>query len=314
MNRPVKAVVESTSSWYWLNDWCLENDISLTLAHSKMLKAISYAKVKTDSVDARTLAELLRVNLIPVAWKTSKRRRELRELTRGRLRLIHRRTRIQNQVSSICSKYNVRTRQVGWYHLDQLEQYLLEQLPQVGCIEVGFCFDQLRLLQKHIQGLESAIERQVWFSQELQRLLQIPGVGMVSTWTVLAEIGDIHRFPTDKQFVSYCRLVPGSNNSGGKLRHKSANKDGNAYLKAAFMQAAVSAYSRYEPVRKLYRKVKKRSGRYVARTVVAKELARIVWFMLTRDEPYGGFKGQPTPEKSRFAWPQPINPEPRQGL
>src|SRR5690625_1380111 len=157
MNRPVKAVVESTSSWYWLNDWCLENDISLTLAHSKMLKAISYAKVKTDSVDARTLAELLRVNLIPVAWKTSKRRRELRELTRGRLRLIHHRTRIQNQVSSICSKYNVRTRQVGWYHLDQLEQYLLEQLPQVGCIEVGFCFDQLRLLQKHIQGLESAL-------------------------------------------------------------------------------------------------------------------------------------------------------------
>lgn len=312
-DRPIQAVVESTSSWYWLNDWCLENRIPLLLAHSKMVKAISYAKVKTDSVDARTLAELLRVGLIPEAWKTKKHRRDLRELTRGRIRLIRRRTMIQNQVYSLCSKYNVSINEVSWYHLHQMEDHLLNHLPQMACIEAEQAIDELRLIQRHIQDLEAAIERQIWFTEELERLLQIPGVGLVSAWTILAEIGDINRFPSDKQFASYCRLVPGSNNSGGKHRHKSRNKDGNSYLKAVFMQAGVSASRRYAPVRSYYNKIKKRSGPYVARNVVAKQLSRIVWHMLVRGEPYRGFKGQPTPVKTRFAWPRPISPESQTG-
>src|SRR5690625_3426237 len=277
IDRPVQAVVESTSSWYWLNDWCLQQDIPLILAHSKMVKAISYAKVKTDSVDAQTLAILLRADLIPKAWKTKKQRRELRELTRGRLRLIRRRRRIQNQIYSICTKYNVRYGDNSWYHLTRMERSLHDHLPQIACIEVEYCFDQLRMIQGHVHGLEASIERQVWFNEELSRLLQIPGVGFVTAWTILAEIGYINRFPSDKQFVSYCRLVPGSNDSGGKQRHKSGNKDGNSYLKAAFMQAAIAATCRSGPVRDYYKKIKKRSGRYVARSVVGKELARIVW-------------------------------------
>ena len=89
--EPVQAVVECTSNWYWLSDWFREHDIPLKLAHAKMVKAISYAKVKIDKVDARTLAELLRVGLIPEAYQIRGDQRELRELTRGRLRMIQRR-------------------------------------------------------------------------------------------------------------------------------------------------------------------------------------------------------------------------------
>ena len=91
LGRPVQATVESTSNWYWLDDWFRDQGIPLKLAHAKMLKAISYAKVKTDSVDARTLAELLRVGLIPEAHQCRREQRDLRELTRGRLRMIERR-------------------------------------------------------------------------------------------------------------------------------------------------------------------------------------------------------------------------------
>jgi len=92
-DEPVHAVVECTSYWYWVADWCSGHGVPLTLAHAKMLKAISYAKVKTDSVDARTLAELLRVGLIPEAHQCRRDQRDLRELTRGRLRMIVRRSR-----------------------------------------------------------------------------------------------------------------------------------------------------------------------------------------------------------------------------
>jgi len=104
---PVQAVVECTSYWYWVADWCNAHQVPLTLAHAKMLKAISYAKVKTDSVDARTLADLLRVGLIPEAHQCRPDRRDLRELTRGRLRMIGRRCGLQSSLRQLAAKYNV---------------------------------------------------------------------------------------------------------------------------------------------------------------------------------------------------------------
>jgi len=124
----------------------------------------------------------------------------------------------------------------------------------------------------------------------------------------LAEIGDIARFPSAKQFTSYCRLVPGARDSGGSRRHKSGNKDGNRYLRVAFGQATVSAYTHYKVVKKFYRKIKRRSEKPVARAVVAKEMAKIVWHMLSKNKEYKGFKGRMTRVTTQNYWPQPISP------
>jgi hypothetical protein len=112
---------------------------------------------------------------------------------------------------------------------------------------------------------------------------------MTGGWSILAEIGDITRFPGDKQFVSYCRLAGGAKDSGASRRHTSGNKDGNKYLRVAFGQAAICGYTHYKPVKQFFRKIKRRSDRHVARAVVAKELARIVWHVLTKQETYKGF-------------------------
>lgn len=309
-DEPVQAVVECTSFWYWLADWCQAHDIVLTLAHAKMVKAISYAKVKTDKVDAQTLAELLRVDLIPEAHKVMGDQRDLRELTRGRLRMVQRRQRLQSSVWNLCAKYNIHIEQVGWRYPTELIDWLKRQLPQAAMLEARLVIEQVRQLQGHTHQMEQAIEGQATFSSDLELLLAVPGIGLVDGWTILAEIGDIHRFPSDKQFSSYCRLVPGSKNSGGKTRYKSGNKDGNKYLRMAFGQAAVAAYSHYPVVKKFYHKIKRRSGKKVAKSVVGKELSKIVWHLLTKQEPYKGFKGQPTRVASRPHWPQPISPQP----
>lgn len=306
--EPIQAVVECTSSWYWLSDWCRSHGIDLRLAHSKMVKAISYAKVKTDQVDARTLAELLRADLIPEAYQIQHNRRELRELTRGRLRLIQWRGKLQSTLWNQAIKYNVQISGSQWRELDKLQQWLGPQLPPAANLQAQLMLEQISQLQQHIHRLEEEIEKQIPFEVSAERLMAVPGLGKVGAWTILAEIGDINRFPSAKQFTSYCRLVPGAKDSGGSHRHKSGNKDGNRYLRAAFGQAAVSAYTHYKVVRKFYRKIKRRSGRPVARAVVAKELAKGVWHMLTKDEEYKGFKGQPVRAASQTCWPQPINP------
>lgn len=131
---------------------------------------------------------------------------------------------------------------------------------------------QISQLQSHIHQLEGAIEQQDAFIGDLQPIVPIPGIGIINRWCILAEIGAISRFPSDKQFTSYCRQVPGSADSGGSRRHKSGSNDGNKYLRLAFGQAAVCAYTHYKPVKQFYRKIKRRSGRHVVRAVVAKEL------------------------------------------
>lgn len=308
-DEPVQAVVECTGFWYWLADWCEQHHIPLTLAHAKMVKAISYAKVKTDKVDARTLADLLRAGLIPEAHMQMGAQRDLRELTRARLRMVDRRERLQNSLWNLAGKYNVDVHQLDscWRYPDRLIEWLTPQLSQVGALEAELLVEQITRLQEHIRRVEQTIEQQAEFTGDLDRLLAVPGIGLVTGWTILAEVGDILRFPTPKKFVSYCRLVPGSKNSSRTRRHKSGSKDGNRYLRLVFGQAAINAYSQYGPVKRFYNKIKRRSGKKVARAVVAKELAKIVWYMLTNNEEYKGFKGHSTRMVSKPSWPQPIS-------
>ena len=313
IGEPVKAVVEATSSWYWLADWAENRDIELILAHAKMLKAIAYAKVKTDSVDAHTMAQLLAAGLIPEAHMVMGKQRELRELLRARLRMVWRRCKVQDSLYNLFFKYNVPIPKYPFRDLNRLEDHFNKHLPPAASLEACLQIDQYRLLETQVRRIEKQIDARQPEFPDYDRISQIPGIGKVSSWNILAEIGDISRFKSDKNFVSYCRLVPGAADSGGKRRHKSRNKDGNKYLKVAFSQAAIGAVSFYPPIRQFYNKIRRRSGKHVARTVVAKELARIVFFMLTRDEPYKGFKGKPTPKDTYLNWPHSVSPHSLRG-
>src|SRR5699024_3104724 len=214
------------------------------LAHSKMVKAISYGEVKTDKVDARTLAELLRVDLIPQAHQASPKRRELRELTRGRLRMIQWRSKLQSTLWGLAAKYNVQINGTQWRYPSKLQQWLLPQLPAAANLQAQIMLGQIRQLQSDIHRLEEEIEQQSTFNEAAERLMAVPGLGKVGVWTILAEIGDITRFRSAKQFVSYCRLVPGAKDSGGSHRHKSGNKTPNKSL--AITRVITSWVGNYE--------------------------------------------------------------------
>lgn len=222
--------------------------------------------------------------------------------------MIERRSSLQSSLWQLAAKYNVIVQDVGWRYLGKLAEFLQQQLPPVAWVEAELLLEQIRLSQNQIGSLEEAIEEQMRFTKDVERLKVLPGFGVVCAWTVVAEIGDISRFPSAKQFVSYCRLVPGSKDSGGKHRHRSKNKDGNRYLRIVFNQAAIIAYRDYPVVKEFYKKVRRRSGKHVARTVVGKELAKIVWHMLTKNQEYKGFKGRMTRITTQNYWPQPISP------
>lgn len=106
-NDPHQAVVECTSNWYWLCDLLRSLGITVILAHAKYLKAISYAKVKTDAVDAHTLAQLLRMGYIPEAHQLPNQYRAMRDLLRQRMVMERKRTNLMQHATAILAKFNI---------------------------------------------------------------------------------------------------------------------------------------------------------------------------------------------------------------
>lgn len=290
---PHQAVVEATGRWYWLRDLLAPQGIDLHLAHAKFLKAIAYAKVKTDAVDSDTLAQLLRVGLIPEAHMISDAQRGPRDVLRARLRLVERRSRAKNSLDRLLEKFNVPA---------------VEQLPPLYQLQAQMQQGQITLFTEQIHTLERAVQGELLDSPAIQRLLWIPGIGRIVAFTLALEIDDIHRFPTVGHFWSYCRLVPGAANSAGRQRHR-ASKDGNRYLKLAFSHATIRAIQYFPEVRQWYQRWKRKKPIRIARALVAKELAKSVYVVLHEQVDFNQqFKGTPLTRQKKAQWPRRASP------
>jgi transposase len=293
-----RAVVECTAGWYWLDDLLETHGIELILAHAKYLKAISYAKVKTDKVDSETLARLLYLDSIPRAHKIRRELRDLRDVMRSRLALVQKRTSCLVSIHNLGRKLN----REGDFKIDK--RAIPADLPEAYRLHLGNLYAQIDLLDKEILDLEHYLQPLLIPTDDIQRLVWVPGIGKTTAFTIYLEADGIERFISDKHFVSYCRLVPGAKNSNKTRRLKSGCKDGNKYLKIAFTDMAVRAIQYFPEYRKLYQKILRRSNEPIARTVVAKELARIVYFILKNNTEYRGLKGQPISHQKSSKYPR----------
>jgi transposase len=290
-----KAVVESTNGWYWIADLLHGNGIELILANTNQLKAISTAKIKTDQIDSATMAQLLRIDYVPEAHQIDPILRDKRDLMRARLRLIQRRTCVVNSISRLTEKFNVTNPD----DLPGLYRFQYQQLNR-----------HVNFMNEQVKELDKTIYPQVVLNEDVQRILWIPGIGKISAFTIHLEVGDFLRFPTEKHFFSYSRVVPAASNSGGKCKHgKIESKAGNNYLKIIFNDAAVCAYTNYPEIRDFYQNKCRKKNKHLARNLVAKELARIVYHTVTKKCDYDfTFKGKALSRVKVCHWPRSISP------
>ena len=287
------TTVESTMTWYWLNDLFTSINIPLVLAHAKYVKAIAYAKVKTDKVDSQTLAQLLRLDYIPAAHKISNDKRTLRDALRARLKIVQRHTSITNSMHLLLAKYNYDSPS----QLSGIAKYQYDQLSEVE-----------ELLDAQALDLEKQLYPDLIPNDDIQRLLWIPGIGKMNAFTTYLEVDDINRFADEKHFFSYCRLVPSTRASAGKSKQRSS-KDGNKYLKVVFMDAATHAIQYYPVIRKYYNSKLRKKNKQIAKAIIAKEIARIVFHVLKNKENFNNkFKGKELEHTKSLQWPRVVNP------
>ena len=246
--KDVHIAIESTINWYWIVDGLQEAGYDVKLAHTLGLYMITGAKVKTDRRDAFKLAKLLRMGEIPEAYIYPKEKRPLRDLLRRRVGLVHQRASCYSSLRVQFVRYNLNI--MSESDLKGLLPEDIHTMPIPHELK-NYCvmlLQRIDLLSSQIHEIDKYLKVVTLEDPKFKILLTLPEAMYVLGLTIYYEIGDIGRF--DRQFASYCRLVPGISQSSDKVKRGKGSNQGNHYLKWAFTQAANLAVRYYTTLRK----------------------------------------------------------------
>jgi len=277
------VVCECTFNWYWLSDACFEAKIPFVLAHALYLRHIHGGKNKNDRLDSQKLAHLLRANLIPPSYVYPSERRPIRALLRQRMSYVWQRSERMAHVSMNQTAEGLVPAAKCGRNREIWKEGILEQYKNPLHRLAATCeMDLIRVYDRQIEKLEQEVVRQakIHEGRDYHLLMTVPGIGRVLAMTMLFEIDTIERFPSVKDFLSYCRLVKGSVASAGKVKGLTGGKMGNAYLRWAFGEAAVIAKRNHPLLTPYAERLIAKHNKYKGNAILANKLARAVYFML----------------------------------
>jgi transposase len=197
------------------------------------VKAFSYRRVKNDEKDSADLADLLRMGRLPEAWIAPAEIRELRELTRYRLKLVQRRSGFKEQVHAVLAKLGIPVTcsdifgVAGNIWLDELP------LPQPYAGKVASLRTLIAALGTEIALLDAVIADLLEYHDGYHALQALPGIGPVLAAVTVAEIGDIHRFASPATLCCWAGLTPRHRESDAKVTRGHITKQGSPVLRWA---------------------------------------------------------------------------------
>jgi len=276
-------VVESTYNWYWLVDGLQEAGYRVHLANTAAIGQYEGLKYGDDESDARWLAKMLWLGVLPEGHIYPKEERPVRDLMRKRGHLVQQRT---SQVLSIQNLLARNTgRRLSGNAIKALKDEDVETMQpnEELALALKSSAAVMRCLDEQIKVVERAVKGRVRLREEFKGLLTVSGVGPVLALTIMLETGDIGRFEGVGNFASYARCVDSDRKSNGKSKGSGNRKNGNKYLSWAFVEAANFAV-RYDPViKRYYQRKTAKTLPAVGYKAVAHKLARACYYIL-RDQ------------------------------
>jgi transposase len=283
------VVCECTFNWYWLADACEAAGIKFVLAHALYAAHIHGGKNKNDRIDSEKLAHLLRTNLIPVAYVYPSVKRPVRALLRQRMSFVWKRSELLAHLSMNQTAEGLVPALKGGHNRDVWQERILAQYKNPHHQMAVRCdMELVKVYDLQIEKLDWAITKHAkqYQSRDYQLLLGIHGIGQVLAMTILYEMDTVGRFPTVKDFTSYCRLVKGSVASAGKVKGLCGGKMGNAYLRWAFGEAAIICKRNHPLITPYADKLIAKHGKFKGNAILANQLARAAYYMLQSGKPF----------------------------
>jgi len=279
---------ECIFNWYWLADLCAAEDIPFVLGHALYMRAIHGAKAKNDRIDSLKTVGLLRGGLLPQSYAYPADMRPTRDLLRRRTHFVRKRGQLFAHIQNTFHQYNLPRPQGMLVYKGNRAQVPESFADPMIRKSVEADLDLCTTYDTLIRDLEKSVLRQAKAHDPntLLCLNTIPGVGKILALTLLYEIHDIGRFESVQRFASYARLVKCEKRSAGKKVGSGGHKIGNAHLKWAFSEAAVTLLSHFPESKKLHTRLKNKSGKGKALSILAHKLGRTVYFMLKRNQAF----------------------------
>ena len=286
--REQQVVMEASSSSEHVYD-ALNESCTVKVAHPSKVKAIASARIKTDKIDARMLAQLLRADMIPESYVPPKAYRQARLLVRYRASLVSARTKIKNQAKSLLTKEGIKNPfkasasfgKKGFLFMRNVELGEVQRLSMNSLLLLLESFNkQITDFDKRIRGMASQ-------DAYAKLLVTMKGVGHLTSLAVASEICDINRFSSYKKLCSYLGLVPSIRQSSKTERRGRITKQGNALLRSMLIQNARVAVRHSERFKRKYeRLLAKGVEENKAIVAIARHMVVIMYLMLVRNQPY----------------------------
>jgi len=289
-----KIALETSGSYYWIVDEMERAGHKPQLAHALTAKRRMEGRHKTDERDARGLAMLLRNGTLPRVWIPPGELRDQREMLRLRMSLVQSRTQLKNRIHGCLLRYNLTVAAQDLYGAGGRKELAarVTELPPWTRQSVLEQLETIDHLQMQIEDCEQHLEELLEENAGRDLLTTLPGVGKVLSAVLALEIGDIGRFPSAGDLVSYAGLVPSARESASRKRKGECPRDCNLYLKWAYVEAANVIATRQQQwggkhVVQLYQRVKQSTKIHgKAAVAVARHLAEASYWMLKRQKVY----------------------------
>jgi transposase len=273
----------------------------VVVANAAVTKGIGAARAKTDQLDARTLAQLLGTGFFPEVWLAEEPTRLARRRMSRRAQLVRERTGLKNQIHAVLHRNLVeRPPASDLFGVKGLRWLDTVELPDDERETISSCLRQLQFLGEELDRLDKVIAQAALEQQSIRILLTVPGVNLTTAAAFMAAVGDIARFKTPSQLVSYLGLDPKVHQSGlSPARHGSISKQGCAGARWALVESAWIVAGGPGPLHAFAERIRARRGANVATVAVARKLVVLFWHLLTKNEEYAFGRPSLTAEKLR---------------
>ena len=274
------VALEATYGWEWLAELLQDAGFDVHLAHPLRTRAIAAARVKTDAIDAKTLAHLLRTGMLPEAYIAPPELRDLRELLRHRVVLVRLRSSVKNRVHALLARQGILPDHSDMFGTAGREYLAALQLPDGPRRRLDSLIALISDFDREIAETTSEIDQRARVDERVKLLCQIRGIGRYTALLIIAEIGEVTRFPTAKHLCAWAGLTPTVRSCDGKARLGHISRQGSTILRWALTEAAQHTPTGGGPLRAQYERIAKRRGSKIDRVAIARQILTLCYYGL----------------------------------
>lgn len=279
----VKVAIEPVCGWRWVAAQLEACGMKVHIAHPRKVQLIAQSMKKNDVEDARTLANLLRSGYLPESHRASDKSYQLRLLLRERTYLVRLCTSAKNQLHGIATTQGL--------HLIHGGNPLLQR-GKIGIMDGdNFILKELHKLveelEKRIVPFDILLKKSVKDFPVAKLLMTMPGVGVITALTIIAEVDDFTRFKSGKHLASFAGLVPRQRSSGETVRYGSITHQGSEPLRTALVETAMRIRESNAPELFVFlKRLTPTCGAKRARVALARKMMVILWSMVVKNTAY----------------------------